>query len=58
MNRTLKVVVDAEGVEKEVTTLQELYDEIRMYDPDVFVVIRFAGRDGMAEHTVSATVDP
>lgn len=54
----LSVKVVANGFETEVKSLQELFDEIKQYDPDVDLHIVFTYKGPTFEETVSATVDP
>ena len=56
MNLTVKVV--ANGFETVVHSLEELYKEIRQYDPEIFVSIEFLEKGELYEASCSATVDP
>jgi len=53
----LTVTVRDPEATTEVHTLEELYNKLRMYEPDVHVTIQFVGRSGMVEHSISATLD-
>jgi hypothetical protein len=51
-------VVAAGQPEVEVKSLEELFMEIRKYDPSVYVYVQFLKDEGGVEETVSVTVDP
>lgn len=54
----LTVTVTSPNREVQVNTLEELFDEISKYDPDMHVWIQFVKKTETYEHSVSATVDP
>lgn len=59
---TLTVTVSADGVTKQVNSLEELFAEIKQYDPSVNLFIQFVNEvhtdTEWYEESVSATVDP
>lgn len=58
---TLTVTVSADGVVKEVNSLEELFTEIKQYDPSVYLFIQFVNKvhseTEWYEESVTATVD-
>lgn len=55
---SLKVTVEANGFSTTVLSLEELFNEIKQYDPDVFVQVIFHNTELKFEEFVSCTVDP